>query len=128
MKAVVKDERSSAYSVKLLRADFPILSRSVNGKPLVYFDNGATTQKPKAVLDSISNYYSKYNANIHRGVHHLSQEASAAYENARAIVARHINAGNANEIILTRGTTESINLVAHAFLRQRLNPGDEILL
>ncbi|HTL82565.1 MAG TPA: cysteine desulfurase [Bacteroidia bacterium] len=125
---MMKDERSGTYSVKLVRKDFPILSREVNGKPLIYFDNGATTQKPKAVIDSIANYYSKYNANIHRGVHHLSQEASAAYENARAIVGRHIGADNANEIIFTRGTTESINLVAFAYLRQRLNPGDEILL
>ncbi|MCX6310175.1 MAG: cysteine desulfurase [Bacteroidetes bacterium] len=116
------------YDIKKYRSDFPILSREVYGKPLVYFDNGATTQKPKSVIDSISDYYSRYNSNIHRGVHHLSQKASFAYENARATVQKHINANSANEIIFTRGTTESINLVAYSFLRNRLTPGDEILI
>ncbi len=111
-----------------VRADFPILSRTVHGKPLVYFDNGATTQKPKAVIDSIVDYYSRYNANIHRGVHTLSQEASKAYEDARATVQRHLGAASPDEIIFTRGTTESINLVAHSFLRLRLNPGDDVLV
>ena len=116
------------YDIKKYRSDFPILSREVYGKPLVYFDNGATTQKPKSVIDSIIDYYSRYNSNIHRGVHHLSQKASFAYENARATVQKHINANSANEIIFTRGTTESINLVAYSFLRNRLTPGDEILI
>lgn len=110
------------------RRDFPILSRTVNGKPLVYFDNGATTQKPQVVIDAISNYYSQYNANIHRGVHTLSQEASAAYEAARATVQHHLRAKDKNEIIFTRGTTESINLVASAFVRPRLQAGDEIVI
>ncbi len=116
------------YDVQKFRADFPILSEKVNGKPLVYFDNGATTQKPKVVIDSIVDYYSRYNANIHRGVHHLSQLASKAYEDARATVQKHIGANSPNEIIFTRGTTESINLVAYSFLRNRLTPGDEILI
>jgi cysteine desulfurase/selenocysteine lyase len=116
------------YNVNSLRADFPILSRTVNNKPLIYFDNGATAQKPKAVIDSLVDYYSRYNANIHRGVHHLSQEASQAYEDARATVQKHIGANSPNEIIFTRGTTESINLVAQSFLRNKLTPGDEILV
>ncbi|HET6991766.1 MAG TPA: cysteine desulfurase [Bacteroidia bacterium] len=116
------------YDTKKFRSDFPILSQKVNGKPLVYFDNGATSQKPKSVIESITDYYSRYNANIHRGVHHLSQEASAAYENARATVQKHIGANSPDEIIFTRGTTESINLVACSFLRNRLTPGDEILV
>ena len=116
------------YDVEKFRNQFPVLSRKVNGKALVYFDNGATTQKPSAVIDSIVNYYSSYNANIHRGVHALSQEASAAYENARKIVQKHLNASSDQEIIFTRGTTESVNLVAHSWLRDRLNAGDEVLI
>lgn len=117
-----------AYDTNRLRTDFPILTRSVNGKPLVYFDNGATTQKPQQVIDAISDYYSRYNANIHRGVHRLSQEASEAYENARAIVQQHLGAAVPNEIVFTRGTTESVNLVAYSFLRAKLNAGDEVLI
>jgi cysteine desulfurase / selenocysteine lyase len=117
-----------AYDVQKYRRDFPILSRQVNGKPLVYFDNGATTQKPKQVIDSIVNYYSSYNANIHRGVHRLSQEASAAYEEARHKVRNHLGAEHDEEIIFTKGTTDSVNLVAHAFLRNRLQTGDEIVI
>ncbi|CAN5294982.1 cysteine desulfurase [soil metagenome] len=124
----VENIKSSIYDVNRFRSDFPILSREVNGKPLVYFDNGATTQKPKFVIDAISDYYSRYNANIHRGVHHLSQKASFAYENARVTVQKHLGANSQNEIIFTRGTTESINLVAYSFLRNRLTPGDEILI
>ncbi|MBI3509563.1 MAG: cysteine desulfurase [Bacteroidetes bacterium] len=118
----------NTYDVNLLRQDFPILSREVNGKPLIYFDNGATTQKPQVVIDCISNYYSHYNANIHRGVHKLSQEASQAYEEARKTVAEFIGANSPNELIFTRGTTESINLVAASFLRKKLDAGDEILV
>lgn len=117
-----------AYDTDRLRNDFPILARSVNGKPLVYFDNGATTQKPQAVIDAISDYYSRYNANIHRGVHRVSQEASEAYENARAVVQQHLGAAAPNEIVFTRGTTESVNLVAYSFLREKLNAGDEVLI
>lgn len=121
-------ETVNEYDVQKYRHDFPILNRQVNGKPLIYFDNGATTQKPKRVIDSIVNYYSEYNANIHRGVHRLSQEASAAYEHARRIVRNHISAELDEEIIFTRGTTESVNLVAQAFLRSRLQTGDEIVI
>jgi cysteine desulfurase / selenocysteine lyase len=121
-------EKTLAYDLLRYRNEFPILARLVNGKPLVYFDNGATTQKPQAVIDSIVNYYSNYNANIHRGVHRLSQDASAAYENARAVVAKHLKAESPNEIAFTRGTTESVNLVAYAYLRNRLNEGDEVLI
>lgn len=117
-----------AYDVEKYRRDFPILARQINGKPLVYFDNGATTQKPQTVIDSIVRYYSEYNANIHRGVHRLSQEASAAYEAARATVRRHLGAAHDEEIIFTRGTTESVNLVANAYLRNRLQPGDEVVI
>lgn len=116
------------FSVTKVRADFPILSQSVNGKPIVYFDSGATAQKPKQVIDAIHAYYSSYNANIHRGVHHLSQVASAAYENARKKVQKHLNAADENEIIFTAGTTASVNLIAEAFLRSRLNPGDEVVI
>jgi cysteine desulfurase/selenocysteine lyase len=125
---MITEKKHIAFDIEKIRKDFPILSRSVNGKPLVYFDNGATTQKPISVINSITDYYSRYNANIHRGVHHLSQEASAAYENARATVQKHIGANSPNEIVFTRGTTESINLVAHSYLRQRLTPGDEVLV
>lgn len=123
-----KTESVNAYDVKKYRRDFPILNRTVNGKPLIYFDNGATTQKPKQVIDAIVRFYTEYNANIHRGVHRLSQEASAAYEKARHKVRIHIGAQHDEEIIFTRGTTESINLVAHAYLHNRLNPGDEIVI
>jgi len=116
------------YDVEKFRSQFPVLSRVVNGKQLVYFDNGATTQKPSLVIDSIVNYYSSYNANIHRGVHTLSQEASAAYENARKKVQNHLGATSDQEVIFTRGTTESVNLVAHSWLRDRLNAGDEVLI
>lgn len=116
------------YDPDRYRKGFPILSRTVNGKPLVYFDNGATTQKPSYVIDAIADYYSKYNANIHRGVHTLSQEASAAYEESRVTVQKHLGAGSAQEIVFTRGTTESINLVAYSYLRSKLNAGDEILI
>ncbi len=110
------------------RRDFPILARRVRGKPLVYLDNAATTQKPHAVIDAIARYYRDTNANIHRGVHTLSQEATEAYEGARRTVRRYINAAEAAEIVFVRGTTEAINLVAQSFVRPRLAPGDEILV
>ncbi|GAB4148190.1 MAG: cysteine desulfurase [Bacteroidia bacterium] len=116
------------FDVHQIRKDFPILERKIGSGKLVYFDNGATTQKPLAVINAITEYYTNYNANIHRGVHTLSQEASAAYENARTIVQQHLNAEESGEIIFTRGTTESVNLVAHSFLRNRLQAGDEILI
>jgi cysteine desulfurase/selenocysteine lyase len=114
--------------VARVRRDFPILDRMVHGRPLVYLDNAASTQKPAAVIDAISSFYRERNSNVHRGVHRLSQEATEAYEGARARLARWINAPDAREVIFTRGTTESINLVASSWGRARLRPGDEILL
>ena len=113
--------------IQKIRADFPILSQQVNGKPLVYFDNGATSQTPKVVIDAIVDYYSRYNANIHRGVHTLSQIATDAYEQARTKIQHHFNAKNNYEIILTSGTTEGINLVANGFA-SLLKKDDEIIV
>ena len=111
-----------------IRKDFPILSRTVNGKPLVYFDNGATAQKPQQVIDAISHYYAYQNSNIHRGVHTLSREITIAYEEARKTIQLHLNAKHASEIIFTKGTTESINLVAHCFGKINVLEGDEIII
>lgn len=113
--------------VNKIRKDFPILKREINGKPLVYFDNAATSQTPLTVIDSIVNYYSNYNANIHRGVHTLSQEATNAYEKARIKIQKHFNASKSHEIILTSGTTFGINLVAAGF-DSLLKKGDEIIV
>ncbi len=110
-----------------IRKDFPILNQQVNGKPLVYLDNAATTQKPLAVIQRISDYYLKENSNVHRGVHHLSQVATEAYENARGYIAKYIHAEESNEIIFTRGTTESINLLANV-LSPWIQAGDEIII
>ena len=114
-------------NIQKIRADFPILSQQINGKPLVYFDNGATSQKPQAVIDAIVDYYSRYNANIHRGVHSLSQIATDAYELARLKIQNHFNAKHNYEIIFTSGTTESINLVANGFA-SILKKDDEIIV
>jgi len=111
-----------------IRADFPILQRRVHGKPLVYLDNAATTQKPQAVIDRLSRYYEEENANIHRGVHALSVDATNAYDRARDRVRRFINAADAREIVFVRGTTEAINLVAATFGRARVAAGDEIVI
>jgi cysteine desulfurase/selenocysteine lyase len=110
-----------------IRKDFPILSRKVNGKPLIYFDNAATSQTPQQVIDVIVNYYSEFNANIHRGVHQLSQEATDKYEQARMIIQKHFNARTPKEIIFTSGTTHSINIVANGFT-EILKKGDVILV
>jgi cysteine desulfurase / selenocysteine lyase len=118
----------NSFDVERVRNDFPILNRKVNGKPLIYFDNGATSQKPQVVIDAINKYYSFSNSNIHRGVHTLSQEATEAFENSRTIIARHINAANVHEVIFTKGTTDSINLVASSFGRRFINEGDEIII
>lgn len=115
------------FDVHTIRKDFPILNETVNGKPLVYFDNGATSQKPQVVLDAINRYYATYNANIHRGVHHLSQVATQAYEDARGIIARYLGAEKEHEILFTKGTTDSINLVAFSF-GELLQAGDEIII
>lgn len=115
------------FDVQKVRADFPILSQKVNGKPLVYFDNGATSQKPQVVIDAISKYYSEINANIHRGVHTLSQLATDAYEVSRNTIQNHINAKHNHEIIFTSGTTFGINLVANGFA-SLLKEGDEVMV
>src|SRR5919202_6817780 len=118
----------SMLDVQRIRQDFPILSRTVHGKPLVYLDNAATSQKPRSVIASLVEYYETYNANVHRGVHQLSQEATDAYEAVRAQTARFINAPREEEIIFVRNTTEAINLVSYAWGRKTLKPGDEILV
>ncbi len=115
------------FDVDKIREDFPILNRKVNGKPLVYFDNAATSQKPQVMIDAIVDYYSNYNANIHRGVHTLSQEATNAYEEARIKIKDHFNAAKSHEIILTSGTTHGINMVATGFT-SLLKKGDEIIV
>ncbi len=115
------------FDVNQLREDFPILSRKVNGQPLVYLDNAATSQTPKQVVEVISDYYYRYNANIHRGVHKLSQEATDAYEKARATIQNHFNAAHPHEIIFTAGTTESINCIASGYA-SLLKKGDELLI
>lgn len=116
-----------SLDVQAIRAQFPILEREIDGKPLVYLDNAATTQKPQAVLDAIMSFYTTTNANVHRGAHALSDEATRLYENARSDVARFINANQREEVIWTAGTTEAINLVAKG-LAQQLQPGDEVMV
>ena len=116
------------FDVNKIREDFPILSREVYGKPLVYLDNGATTQKPKCVVESITNEYYSVNANVHRGVHFLSQQATELHEASRETVRHFINARSTNEIIFTRGTTESINLLATTFVESQMQPGDEVIV
>jgi cysteine desulfurase / selenocysteine lyase len=120
--------KSSAFDPLSVRRDFPILETTANGKPLVYLDNGATTQKPRAVIDAISRYYESQNANIHRGVYHLSQLATTLYEQSRETVAKFINALDSNTCIFTRGTTEGINLVAACWGRNFLKTGDEVVV
>jgi len=117
-----------SLDVERVRGDFPILRQSVHGKPLVYLDNGATTQKPQSVIDTIAGYYMRNNANVHRGVHELSERATAAFEGAREKVRDFINASDIAEVIFTRGTTEAVNLVAQSYGRPRLEAGDEILI
>ena len=120
--------RSPIFDVNITRELFPILNREVNNKLLVYLDNAATSQKPQSVIDALSNYYSNYNANIHRGIHTLAEEATAAYEATRVTAQEFINAASAEEIIFTRGTTEGINLVAYTWGRQNIHAGDEIII
>jgi cysteine desulfurase/selenocysteine lyase len=116
------------FDVEAVRKDFPILERKVHGRPLVYFDNAATTQKPRQVIQALVDYYENYNANIHRGLHKLAEEATEAYEAARAKVARFIKAPESRSVVFTRNTTEGLNLVAYAWGHQHLNPGDEVVL
>ena len=120
-------KNTTGFNIASIREDFPILRSKVNGKQLVYFDNAATTQTPKVVIDAIVSYYSTLNANIHRGVHSLSQKATEAYEGARKKIQKHLNAKNSSEIIFTSGSTHSINLVANGFI-DLLKSGDEIIV
>jgi cysteine desulfurase / selenocysteine lyase len=120
--------RQIAFDVARVRGDFPILQQKIHGKPLVYLDNGATSQKPQAVIDALSRYYSEENSNIHRGVHSLSEQATTAYEAARAKVRAFLNAASDKEIIFVRGTTEAINLVAQSYGRTFFQAGDEIIV
>jgi len=116
------------FDIDRIRADFPILSQRVHGRPLVYLDNAATAQKPQCVIDTLSEFYAGCNSNIHRGVHALSERATAAYENAREKISAHINAASTGEIIFVRGATEAINLVAQCYARPVLTPADEVLI
>src|SRR5688572_7530266 len=126
--AVTATRPTTALDVAAIRRDFPILHQAVNGIPLVYLDNAASSQRPKSVIEAISRYYEHDHANVHRGVHTLSQRATDAYEGARETVRRFINARDTKEIIFVRGTTEAVNLVAQSFARPRFQPGDEILI
>jgi cysteine desulfurase/selenocysteine lyase len=126
--APVPPATSSAFDVEAVRRDFPILRREVHGRRLVYLDNAATTQKPEAVLQALDRYYREENANVHRGVHFLSEASTRAYEGARATAQRFLNAADAREIVFVRGTTEAVNLVAHSYGRSRVKAGDEILV
>src|SRR5512137_276894 len=126
--AVVPPERKNAVDWAAVRSDFPILNQNVHGQPLIYFDNGATTQKPRPVVEALRHYYEHDNANVHRGIHELSNRATAAFEAARARAAKFINARSPDEIIFTRGTTEGINLVAQAWGSAHVKAGDVILL
>lgn len=120
--------KTGALDIAKIRAEFPVLQQQVNGKPLSYFDNAATTQKPISVINALSEYYEGYNANIHRGIHTLAEKATKAFENTRESVRNFINAKEREEIIFTKGTTESINLVASTFGRKEFNAGDEIII
>lgn len=126
--SAASDKILTAFDAEKVRADFPILHQEIYGKLLVYLDNGATTQKPQSVIDAISKYYAADNSNVHRGVHALSERATADYEAARGKVRDFLNAASEREIVFTRGTTEAINLVAHSYLGDKLSEGDEILI
>ena len=128
MRAARSVTAASGFDVERVRRDFPALHQKVHGKPLVYLDNAATSQKPQAVIDALVHYYSKINSNIHRGIHQLSEEATAAYEQARVLVKDFINAAEEREIVFVRGTTEAINLVAQSYGRAFVKPGDEIVI
>ena len=122
------ETKTNILDITAIRKDFPILSREINGKPLVYFDNGASSQKPIQVIDVISNYYKTENSNIHRGIHTLSQEATTAYEDARETLREFINSKQTHEVIFTKGTTDAINLVAYSFGKKYITKGDEIII
>src|SRR5207245_9677513 len=127
-RTAILSERRTGYDVERIRRDFPILHRTIRGgKKLVYLDNAATTQKPQAVIDRLVRYYSEENSNVHRGVHYLSEVATAAYESSRTTVKKFIHARDEKEIVFTRGTTEAINLVAQTWGRANLKAEDEVL-
>ena len=128
MNAVTATRGATSLDVAAIRRDFPILHQNINGKPLVYLDNAASSQRPKSVIEAISRYYEDDHANVHRGVHTLSQRATDAFEGARETIRRFINARDTKEIIFVRGTTEAVNLVAQSFVRPGFQPGDEILI
>ena len=128
MKNIALAETQLEFDVAAVRREFPILARTIRGKPLVYLDNGASAQRPNAVIDAVDAYERRHHANIHRGVHTLSQEATALYESARDSLVKFINASSRTEVIFVRGTTEAINLVAQSYARPILEPGDEILI
>src|SRR5216117_3874426 len=119
---------ASAFDPAAVRADFPILRQRIHGRPLVYLDNAATTQKPQSVIDRLVQYYVEENANVHRGVHTLSERATEAYEGARETVRRFLNAATSREIVFVRGTTEGVNLVAQSYGRANVGRGDEIVI
>lgn len=121
-------EKADFYDIKNIREDFPILKKLIHGKPLCYLDNAATSQKPQVVVDALNNFYLSQNANVHRGVHHLSEVSTKAFEDARIKIKEFINASSDKEIIFTRGTTEAINLVAYSYGRKNINEGDEIII
>ncbi len=123
----MSSNNNDEFSPDLLRKDFPILDQEINGAPLAYLDNAASTQKPKAVIEAIGNYYNKDHSNVHRGVHTLSVRATELYEQSRSKIAQFINSNSSNEIVFTRGTTESINILASS-LSKSINKGDEILI
>ena len=118
----------TGLEVDRIRADFPALHQEAHGRPLVYLDNAATTQKPRQVIDTVTHFYEHDCANVHRGVHLLSQRATVAYESARTTIKSHLGAADSREIVFTRGTTEAVNLVANSYVRPRLSEGDEILI
>ena len=120
--------KAAVFDVDRIRSDFPILSETVHGKPLVYLDNAATAHKPRAVIEAISAFYRSSNSNVHRGLHELSERATTAYEGSRNIVRRFLNAADDREIVFVRGTTEAINLVAQAYGRGHVGEGDEVLI
>ena len=122
------NDTPAPLDVARVRADFPLLTREVNGKPLVYFDNANTSQKPRAVIEAVDDFYRCHNANVSRAVHTLGEEATSAYEATRDKLARFINAPSRDEIVFTSGTTQAINLVAYSYLLPRLQPGDEIVI
>ncbi len=128
MSAVIAPSTAEDYDVEKVRRDFPILTREIHGKPLIYFDNAASSQRPAVMIEATNDYYSKHNANIHRGVHSLAEEATELYEAARRSISELINAPSDRDVVFVRGVTEAINLVSQAFVRPRVKAGDQILI